>query len=40
MVDIYEVPAGEPRLTSFLQAQHTTQIARRGELVDARDRPA
>ncbi len=40
MVDIYEVPAGEPRLTSFLQAQHTAQIARRGELVDARDRPA
>ncbi|RVW07538.1 GNAT family N-acetyltransferase [Prescottella agglutinans] len=40
MVDIYEVPAREPRLTSFLQAQHTAQIARRGELVDARDRPA
>jgi GNAT superfamily N-acetyltransferase len=40
MVDIYEVPAEEPRLTAFLQAQRTTQIARRGELVDARDRPA
>ncbi|WP_422332997.1 GNAT family N-acetyltransferase [Rhodococcus sp. (in: high G+C Gram-positive bacteria)] len=40
MVDIAEVAAGDPRLVEFLDNQHTTQVARRGALVDVRKQPA
>lgn len=40
MVDISDVTAGEPRLVAFLERQHTSQVARRGVLLDVRERPA
>ena len=40
MVDVSEAKAGDARLEKFFQAHRTTRVARRGAVLDVREKPA